>query len=393
MKSSKNIILVMAFTLMTGCGSGRSGGSGGGVAPPNNMLSITVNGSLCSTGSYFNKPCVSVTVCTSGSSACQTISDILLDTGSSGLRIFKQALNVSLAQAVVGTGLIAECTQFGDGSSDWGPVQTASVILGNEPPVQVPIQVIDAAFAAAPATCQNADQNPTAAGFNGILGIGVFSQDCGLACASSANNGIYYSCDGSNCVGAAVALSMQVQNPVSLLPRDNNGVLVQLPIVSPGGSPFVNGNLVIGIGTQSNNVPSGATAYAADQNGEITTILNGISYSGIIDSGSNGLFFTPPSASLLPDCPSPYSGWFCPSSTTTLSATNTGASGSAHGAVSFQIGNFGNLIGSTNNVFADVGGPASGQVDWGLPFFLGRNVYVGIDGKESSLGIGPYWGY
>ena len=56
------------------------------------MLPITVNGSLCSINSYINKPCVSVTVCTPGTSTCQTIDDILLDTGSFGLRIFKQVL-------------------------------------------------------------------------------------------------------------------------------------------------------------------------------------------------------------------------------------------------------------------------------------------------------------
>ena len=378
---------------MTGCGSGSSGDSGGSVALANNMLSITVNGSLCSGNSYLNKPCVSVTVCTPGTSACQTISDILLDTGSSGLRIFKQALNVPLTQVVVGTGLIAECTQYGDGSSEWGPIQTASVILGNEPAVQVPIQVVDATFATAPVTCQNADQNPAAAGYNGILGIGVFNQDCGLACANSAANGMYYSCSGSSCVGAAVALSSQAQNPVSLLPWDNNGAIVQLPSVPPGGSPSINGTLVLGIGTQSDNVPSGVTGYATNQFGEIATILNGISYSSIIDSGSNGLFFTPPSTSLLPNCPSPDSDWFCPSSTTTLSASNMGASGSQRGVLSFQIGNFNDLISSSNNVFADVGGSSTGQLDWGLPFYLGRNVYVGIEGKGSSLGSGPYWGY
>ena len=84
---------------------------------------------------YLNKPCVSVTVCTPGTSTCQAIDDILLDTGSYGLRLFKQVLNVSLVQATSGSGSLAECVQFGDGSSDWGPVQIASVILGNEPAV------------------------------------------------------------------------------------------------------------------------------------------------------------------------------------------------------------------------------------------------------------------
>ena len=111
-----------------------------GGSEANNVLPITVNGSLCSANSYPNKPCVSITVCTPGTSTCQTIDDVLLDTGSYGLRLFKQVLSVSLEQVTGGSGSLAECIQYGDGSSDWGPVQIASVILGNEPAVQVPIQ-------------------------------------------------------------------------------------------------------------------------------------------------------------------------------------------------------------------------------------------------------------
>ncbi len=187
-------------TTITAVSGGHSGsttltvtGGGGQV----NVLPITVNGSLCSSGSYINKPCVSVTVCTPGTSTCQVVTDLLLDTGSAGLRIFKQALSVPLPQVTVGSGSLAECIQFGDGSSDWGPVQMASVILGNEPAVQVPIQVIDATFGALSSACRNADTSPASAGFNGILGVGLFAQDCGGLCASSANNGIYSACNGS----------------------------------------------------------------------------------------------------------------------------------------------------------------------------------------------------
>jgi len=399
MKSSKILFLFLLLTLATGCGGGSGGSStsSGGGAPPtgNNVLSITVNGSLCSrsSSSYQNKPCVSVTVCTPGTSTCQTINDILLDTGGYGLRIFKQVLNVSLAQVSSGSGSLAECIQYGDGSSDWGPVQIASVILGNEPAIQVPIQVIDSTFGIVPIACQNADKSPTDAGFNGILGVGFFAQDCGSGCSNSSDNGMYYTCSGSGCSGTAVALSSQVQNPVALLPQDNNGVIVQLPSVPQGGLPSVNGYLVIGIGTQANNAPLGVKTYAADQNGEFTTNFKGISYSSYIDSGSNGLFFPSPSGSLLPNCPSPNSDWFCPSSTMSLSATNTGPSGSPSGVVLFQIGNFDMLIASSNNVFAEIGGDGAGDFDWGLPFYFGRNVYIGLEGTESSLGSGPYWAY
>src|SRR5659263_409106 len=84
-------------------------GGGGGQA---NVVPITVNGSLCSSGSYLNKPCVSVTVCTPGTSTCQTVTDILLDTGSFGLRIFQQALTVTLPQVTVASGSLANCVQF-----------------------------------------------------------------------------------------------------------------------------------------------------------------------------------------------------------------------------------------------------------------------------------------
>jgi hypothetical protein len=351
-----------------------------------------VNGSLCSSNSYLNKPCVSVTVCTPGTATCQPINDILLDTGSYGLRIFQQILtNVSLTPVPSGSGSLAECVQFADGSAEWGPVQTASVILGNEPAVRVPIQVIDSTFGSVPTACGTPDASPSAAGFNGILGVGLFAQDCGSGCQNSANNGRYYTCSGTSCTGTAVALANQVQNPVALLPQDNNGVIVQLPSIPLGGSPSVNGSLILGIGTQSNNVPSGVTAFPANQSAEFTTTFNGTRYpQSFIDSGSNGLFFH--STSQLRNC-SDNSDWFCHSSTVSLSATNTGFSGSPSGVVSFQIGNFDTLINSFNNVFPDIGGSFSSGFDWGLPFFFGRNVFVGLDGSGSSLGTGPYWAY
>lgn len=399
MKSGKILLLFLSLALMTSCGGGGSSSpSKNAGAPPagNNVLSITVNGSLCSSltsRSYPNKACVSVTVCTPGTSTCQAINDILLDTESYGLRIFKQVLNVSLMQVTSDSGALAECIQYADGSSDWGPVQIASVVLGNEPSVQVPIQVIDSTFGTAPVACQNAHKSPADAGSNGVLGVGFFTQDCGTACSKNADNGLYYSCSGSGCSGVAVALSNQVLNPVALLPQDNNGVIVQLPSVPLGGVPSIDGYLILGIGTQSNNAPSGVKTYTADQNGEFITSFKGISYSSYIDSGSNGLFLPSLSGSPLPNCPFPNSTWYCPSSITSLSATNTGASGSPSSVVSFQIGNFDSLTASSNNVFAEIGGDGTGDFDWGLPFYFGRNVYVGFDGSNSSLGSGPYWAY
>jgi Protein of unknown function (DUF3443) len=409
MKLNNILIFFLFSTLMAGCGgsvgsstpqnNSGGGGSSGGSGAGSNVLAITVNDPT-----YPNKPTVSVTVCTPGTSNCQTIDNILLDTGSYGLRIFKQIpLKVSLSQATVASGPLAECISYVDGSGEWGPVMTADVALGGETASNVPIQVIDATYfaRAIPAACKSPnvaglDQNPSGAGFNGILGVGLFASDCGQGCARSADNGMYYTCSGSSCVGTTVPVDSQVQNPVALLRQDNNGVIVQLPTVPLGGVPSVNGQLILGIGTQSNNSPAGVIAYPANSNGEFTIFFNGTTLSrSFIDSGSNGLFFNAPT-NMLPLCSSPDQSWYCPRSTQSLNATTTGAGGSQNGLISFQIGNSTTLFNDTSKgLFAELGGPAppGSGFDWGLPFFFGRSVLVGIEGKSSMLGIGPYWAY
>ena len=104
---------------------------------------------------------------------------------------------------------------------------------------------------------------------------------------------MYYACNGSTCSGTSVPLSNQVQNPVALLPQDNNGIVVQLPSVPQGGAPSVSGSLVLGIGTESNNAPSLVTTYPLDQYGEFFTMspFNSRPYYSFIDTGSNGYLF------------------------------------------------------------------------------------------------------
>ena len=154
----------------------------------------------------------------------------------------------------------------------------------------------------------------------------------------------------------------------------------------------MNGQVVLGIGTRSNNTPSGVTVYPASATGDFTTVFNGVTYTSFIDSGSNGFFINAP-PSLLPVCSAPNDSWFCPPATVSLTATNTGATGSPSGQVPFQISNATALFSTSNKVFADLGGPSPGGFDWGMPFFYGRNVIIGIEGKSSSLGSGPYWAY
>jgi hypothetical protein len=95
----------------------------------------------------------------------------------------------------------------------------------------------------------------------------------------------------------------------------------------------------------------------------------------------------------MPTCPSPETGFYCPSSLLNLSATNTGTN-NASSTISFSIDNADTLFSnSADTVFPTLGGPNPGTFDWGLPFFYGRNVFVAIEGKSSPGGTGPYWAY
>jgi hypothetical protein len=115
---------------------------------------------------------------------------------------------------------------------------------------------------------------------------------------------------------------------------------------------------------------------------------------GIFDSGSSAMFFSDSSLS-IPLCPGSLSFLYCPASPLNFSATNTELSGSPSSLVSFQIADPRALLSSGNAAISNMGGPAfsMGLFDWGLPFFFGRTVYVGLSGQTSVLGTGPFWAY
>lgn len=379
-----------------------------GVQPEGaNVMTISVNGSLCSaaTSDYMNKPCVSVTICTPGTSNCKTISDVLLDTGSYGLRIFNGAASgLSLPQVTTSTGSLAGCVEFADGSSLWGPVKRAAVKLGGEPAVEIPIQIVDASFGSTNGTrCAvestnpyvGPDRTPAEAGFTGILGVGVAAYDCGATCVNSAI-GVYYSCAGGSCAPTTVPLEDQLRNPATALPVDNNGLIVQLPSVPLDGVISTTGSLMLGIGTRSNNTPGSPTVLPTDATGNFITVFNGVTFNdAFLDTGSNAFYIPNVARSLLPPCSGGNSDWYCPPSTVALTATTRGAGGAPSTAVTFRVANALSLFNSPNNVFNDVAGTSSFGFDWGLPFFLGRRVLYGFEGMATpALGaIGPFVAY
>jgi hypothetical protein len=382
---------------LAGCG----GGGGSKKSNPGaNTAAIVVNAGPA--GNYANGLFTTVTICASGTSNCQDISGVLVDTMSFGVRILSSAIPSSLSSALgqekdASGNSVVECAQFSDGIT-WGSVKTADVKIANEQASGIPIQVIgDPAFSAVPAGCSNtgAPQDTLQKlGANGILGIGPFVQDCPACAPGTTNNpNLYYACAGSSCSATTVDLPQQVQNPVAAFGTDSNGVLVELPAVA-SSTTTVSGSLIFGIGTQSDNGLGSAHVYTIDpKTGNINTNFKGKPYPSFLDTGSNAYFFLDIATTGLPTCPSPGNGFYCPVSPASFSATTTGTN-NISGTVSFKIENADTLFSNqTDAVFPTLGGPNTGMFDWGLPFFYGRNVYIAIEGAQTPGGVGPYWAY
>jgi Protein of unknown function (DUF3443) len=362
-----------------------------------NAVRVTVDSGV---SNVPNMPFVSVTICAPGTTECQTIDHMLVDTGSWGVRVFASQLPASMTlpqQKDASGNLVAECMQFFDGYT-WGSVKLADVQIAGEKAASLPVQVIDPSYASLPAECATygASRNtPGALQANGILGIGVFKHDCGANCVQQALAGTYYGCTGTSCTSIPLAEKFQVANPVPYFATDNNGSILSLPTVS-GGAQSISGQLVFGIGTQANNgLGSAQVIGVSPSSGTFTTVQNGVTYSqSVLDSGSTGLFFQ---SSLMPVCASPNSAYYCPLSSEQLTALIEGVNG-ATSAVTFTVGNAATLSQTYagDSALPLLAGPAfvtSAVFDWGLPFFYGRNVYAAVEQQPTPGGTGPYVAY
>jgi len=373
-----------------------------------------------------NVPFVSVTVCVTSTATCATIDKIQVDTGSSGFRVLSSALSAALPSlpaalavtappsSVPGTQL-GECMVFADGVA-FGGIRKADLTIGSEKATGINIQVIDDAGTPQPTPGNGGSSNdpdtqqqldfcahtanqdtPQNLHANGVLGVGVTPTDCNACAAGNNISPMYYTCTTtcSPILNKPMAASFQVPNPVTKLPVDNNGVIVELPAVPATGAPTVNGMLVFGIGTQTNNTLGSAQAMTTDATGNLTTVFNGTSYTkSFFDSGSNSLFFP----STIPTCADAAS-FYCPTSIQSLSAMMQGTNG-VNETIDFSIANTDTLSNSGNFAFSNQGGsssvffPAGNTFDWGLPAFYGRNVFTAIAGQSTPGGVaGPYYAF
>jgi hypothetical protein len=408
-------VLVPVMALMPALLSGCFGGNGTTTAaapPPNptaNVMTITVDGGPAAAAGQINHPYVSVKVCAAGSQgSCATIDHVLLDTGSTGLRLVRSVLaaqSLTLTPSTDAQGqTLEECVAF-NGGQTWGPVALADVTLAGESALKVPVQIMDDTGSGAPppATCgANGSLINAVSGFgaNGVLGLGVITHDCGQACvAPAAPLPFYYGCTAAGvCTATNIALAQQVTNVAAMFAADNNGIVVNMPnLVNANGDTLVQGELIFGLSTQSDNAmpATGLTVLGADSTGHFATNYNGSATTlpSLIDSGTDAYAFDDPAMVV---CSSgAFIGYYCPAvAPQSVHAMNTGAgTNNATSTINFAIADPNSFVMGAAAFIQLAGGPGSTRFTWGMPFFYGRKVYFGFEQRTAGTFTGPFYAY
>lgn len=353
------------FLLLSGCGGGGTSTPGAtcpsGTTPANNnplnnqilVQQSTVNGAV-------NTPVVTLTICEPGTTTCEDVPNILVDLGSTGLRLSHTLTISNELPPDSSTETITECYPFISGYN-YGPVVKASVTLANQT-VTVPVQISNSSLSAPSSCTRTGPSAPFEPAINGILGV-LFPQYDTL-------DGIYY-VNGSE--STSISPSFVVQNPVFLMSSpENNGVLLSGfgTVSQTQGAQSVSGLLTFGTGSAS-----GLTQLETNNQASISASYNGNSnLTAFFDSGSNGWFID--NSSIPPCTSSSLSGFFCGTALNqraTLTGTNN-----QNTSVCFSIENSQTLLNTGNQDFSSLGGPFSGYFDAGFPAFLyGYTIGVG----------------
>jgi hypothetical protein len=400
--------MLVSAVLLTAC-VGNTGPAASKLLPQvSNTLTVSVDSGPQGNTGQINHAYVTVTVCVPGSSTqCVNVDHVLLDTGSTGLRLVSSVLGTGVSLPAEADGLshtVYECVTFGGGQT-WGPVAHADVKLAGETATGVPIQIMDdAGTGAAPvATCGASGtliNSVSGFGANGVLGLGVFAQDCGSACVNAATPlPVYYGCSAAaGCVAENAPLAAQVTNPATQFASDNNGLIVNLPnLQDANGDASVQGQLVFGLGTQSDNAlpATGIALLGTDANGDFRATYNGGTtvLPALIDSGADALLFDDPAVAVC--ATGAFVGYYCPAvAPLNAFAVNAGVgTNSAASTVSFAVADPDSFVAGAA-AFIDLGGGAgSSGFTWGMPFFYGRKVYVGFEQRSAGTVSGPFFGY
>ncbi|MCE3269199.1 MAG: lipoprotein of unknown function, partial [Burkholderiales bacterium] len=220
----------------------------------------------------------------------------------------------------------------------------------------------------------------------GILGVGPLPSD--------ENFGGYFTCDNTGC-SFLDSPPAYVSNPIMHFSAgNNNGLTLTFASVPSTGATGADGYAIFGVGTNASNTPATSAAVKAfqiessDFSMNISTVFNSNTYDSFLDTGSNFLFF---SQQFFPDCGGENKGFFCPMNDTSELAQMIGTDGlnkASNANINFNIGNANGLFSSDNTAFSNVGATfegLTGVIDWGLPFYLGRTVYMIFAGSTATI--------
>ena len=350
-------------------------------------------------------PLVMVTLCAPGTSTCQSIPNVFLDTGSTGLRIKTNAIEPELMNALPilkdeSGKEIAECFQYADTDDWWGRVGTADVKFGTDTASGISVQLVDPSYGHHPLDCGGKVSGVAKEKINGVLGIYFTQSDCyDHECVGGAKNldhyGMaYYACgEHGFCKPHSMPVPLQVSNPVYALGLDSNGYILQMPAIDPNGSPDSRGSLVFGINTRENNQldPAASVIALNPSDNTFPVTMSGLSLNGFLDSGT-GAYAIPAKKLGIPECKKKDApGYLCPTSPQDFTVKFQDFQGKNE-SFKIDITSGKDQLASSNYAFdrlaIDSVANYSDALFLGLPFFFGKKIYFGFASASAPLGAG-----
>lgn len=403
----KNLIILLSI-LLSACNGGSTAPSNSSVGSGNVVPLIADAGY---NGNGTNRSYITITLCQSGTENCQTIDHILVDSGSTGLRINQSALTLTGLTPITYQGIpVYECMLYGAGYG-YGPAVTGDLKLANEVASNIPIQIFyDTTQVNVPDSCSQSTTNfanLNNSGAHGIIGINPYSNPNNQYTA-----GGVFACttpESSSCTlvpSPDTNLIPLTVNPISAFAQDNNGAIFDLPNVPTATNTPIIGSLIFGLNTQNNNqVPTTSITKVPGNPTESFPVGFFNAYSGsvngiaIFDSGTPlyAFYYTGMAA-----CPITgiLSGYYCPNpSPQNWNSLIQGYNSTTITNVSVPILNYTNNSGINDTLIPYLGAISDANSNltiYGLTFFFGQKIYLGFmgqTGNQTPIGTGPAWAY
>ena len=238
---------------------------------------------------------VEVTVCNAASS-CRTVPNVVVDTGSAGLRLYRGALDGLELEAVSAADgrPLSNWTNFGTRSL-WGTIHSAQVGIGRVTTTQpIPIELYDMPSAGdrLPKAYLRVDSRDwfgrTA---NGVLGISPWRHHAEGYYVDRHWGGSQSKPDWRE---VSVDTPRQLANPMAYFPEPyNNGSVIQMFDAEPAAAyPKLRGWLGLGVGLRTYGLFPGEARVIAqelDEQRRIPLLIGERRFDVLIDSGTNML--------------------------------------------------------------------------------------------------------